>query len=115
MCPKKQEGAFEIDKIEIVEDEKSDSNWYLYETVNYKNKDYYIYFKKHTDFTDYFNFYSKVGLTYSRIKSLSGSLQRNKTITYADGFLRPMKGSELINKEYKYRILTLTKNIVVIK
>lgn len=107
---RKQEGAFEIDKIEIVEDEKSDSNWYLYETVNYKNKDYYIYFKKHIDFTDYFNFYSKVGLTYSRIKSLSGSLQRNKTITYADGFLRPIKGSELINKEYKYRILTLTKN-----
>lgn len=69
------------------------------------DSEYYIHIKKHKDFKDYFDYYSKIALTYTAALQLK--LSRNKTLKYKDKFLRVMTGSDKVDTSYNYKILSL--------
>lgn len=73
-----------------------------------EDSSFYIHIKKHNSFKDYFNYYSKIGLTYSSARSIK--LDRNKTLKYKDKFFRIMTDNDVIDTTQTYRILT-TNNL----
>ena len=73
------------------------------------DSEYYIHTKTHDkDFLDYFNYYSKIALTYNSAKKLL--LGRNKKIQFEDKTLRVMTNNDKVDTTYNYRILS-TNNL----
>lgn len=58
---------------------------------------------------DYFDYYSKIGLTYKKARSLASSLENNRTLTFTDGYLRPVtSATSPIDHDAQYYILFTT-------
>lgn len=80
-------------------------------SISYKaedNTEYYVYFKSRAYkdiMNDYFDYYSKIVFTYSSART--AQLNREKTLTYKDGYLRFVDPTETINKKNKYKVLLL--------
>lgn len=101
----------------VIETTPSKTGWNLWDSiVDSTGFTYYLLYKTHKNKTDYFNFYSKIALTYSKARSLGFTLANGRKITFKDGYLRPVVNTEYINKKYSYRVLLLKdetgKNII---
>lgn len=108
---KQHREEFGNDISEVAVETAPKSGWNTWETMfDASGSAYYLLYKTHNNLTDYFDFYSKIALTYSKARSLSYSLSGGKKLTFKDGYLRPVKSTEIVNKKYAYRVLLLTDN-----
>lgn len=103
---------------EIKIDKEKCNNYTILEEVKYGDDTYYIQCSSHSDHDQYFNYYSKIGLTYSTARSLiSNSNVLKKKLTFNNSYLRFVKHGEKIDHQGKYRILALrdsNKNHIVL-
>lgn len=83
-------------------------------SITHQGTTYYISTQTHSSlYKDYFDYFSKIGLTYSSAKSIAAdfygnqSKNRYKKLTYQERYLRPMTANDLVDKGYKYKILKL--------
>lgn len=96
-------GKKEITDVKISSKLESDgSEWEKLEEVLHENKNYYVYCKFKTldnnNDKHYFNYYSKIGLTYSSAISEGSNLQ------YYNSYLRPVKLDEILDANSQYKV-----------
>lgn len=107
----RQKGKNEVSDVMIrngsLTDSEIASGWKQWTDINLDGS-WWIYYNTSNDFNDYFNFYSKIAFTYSSARK--HTLSRGKKLTFTDGYLRAVHASEKINRNAKYRILSLNNS-----
>jgi hypothetical protein len=68
-------------------------------------------YNENTNLYDYFNFYSKIALTYTKARTLASELAEGRSLTYTESYLRPVKSKEeKIDHKASYYILFTTEH-----
>ena len=99
--------------LEIKLTQTRDDSFTLWKTFSHSEKTYYLQYTAHEDLEDYFDFYSKIGLTYQKARNFiptgDGENPRQKQLTFTDSYLRPVTNiNEHINHKGKYYLLSTT-------
>ena len=116
----RKDNEIEVSNVTIAKTWPDGRNWQQSNISYQKDKEtYYLYYQK-IDYAnlgqDYFDYYSKIGLTYSSARVLGRGMGRNKTLTYTDSYLKFVKPDDIIDKKSKYKLLLLrnSENVDII-